>query len=107
MLGMHLIRALTVLDMQITALEKVRESVGLVLNERGPQELEVAAGVHGLSELELNTFVDMTEARYRAKRMDPGAPHATPPTFVKASYAALANSFFQNVQRLLILIDFA
>ena len=60
--------------MQITALEEVRQGVGLPLNKRGPQELEVAAGVHGLSEIELNTFVDMAEARYRAKRMDPGAP---------------------------------
>lgn len=58
--------------LQITALEEVRKSVGLSLNERGSQELEVAAGVHGLSEIELNTFVDMAEARYRAKRMDPG-----------------------------------
>ena len=65
------------LGMQITSLEKVRESVGLAVNERGPQELEVAAGVHGLSEIEINTFVDMAEARYRAKRMDPGWPHAT------------------------------
>lgn len=59
--------------MQITTLEKVRQGVGLPTNERGPQELEVAAGVHGLSEVELNIFVDMAEARYRAKRMDPGA----------------------------------
>ena len=60
--------------MQISALENVRRSVGLPLNERGPQELEVAAGVHGLSEIELHTFIDMAEARYRAKRMDPGLP---------------------------------
>ena len=53
-------------------MEKVRDSVGLPKNERGPQELEVAAGVHGMSETELNTFIDMAEARYRAKRMDPG-----------------------------------
>lgn len=59
-------------EMQITAMEKVRDSVGLPKNERGPQELEVAAGVHGMSETELNTFIDMAEARYRAKRMDPG-----------------------------------
>lgn len=62
-------------------MEKVRDSVGLPKNERGPQELEVAAGVQGMSETELNTFVDIAEARYRAKRMDPGesAPchHAT------------------------------
>ena len=59
--------------LQIKALEKVREAVGLPINERGPQELEVAAGVHGISEIELNTFVDMAEARYRSKRCDPGA----------------------------------
>lgn len=80
MLHTHGSRALTALEMQITALEKVRESVGLAVNERGPQELEVAAGVHGLSEIEINTFIDMAEARYRAKRMDPGVPHATAPT---------------------------
>ena len=68
----YMMRALTSPGMQITALEKVRERVGLPKNERGPEDLEVAAGVHGLSEIELITFIDMAEARYRAKRMDPG-----------------------------------
>ena len=66
------IRPLTAFEMQITALGKVRDRVGLEINERGPQKLEVAAGVRGLSEIELNTFIDMAEARYRAKRMEPG-----------------------------------
>lgn len=65
-------RALTVPEMQITALEKVRDRLQLPKDERGPEDLEVAAGVHGLSEIELTTFIDMAEARYRAKRMDPG-----------------------------------
>jgi len=83
------------LDMQITALEKVRTSVGLAVNERGPQELEVAAGVHGLSELELNTFVDMAEARYRAKRMDPGVtPMLLLLPLQEGCYAALTKQVF-------------
>ena len=64
--------ALTIPGMQITALEEVRERVKLPKDKRGPEDLEIAAGVHGLSEIELNTFIDMAEARYRAKRMDPG-----------------------------------
>ena len=65
-------RALTIPEMQITALKEVRERLNLPVDERGPEDLEVAAGVHGLSEIELNTFIDMAEVRYRAKRMDPG-----------------------------------
>ena len=40
--------------------------------ERGPEEVEVAAGVHGLSQIELDAFVDLTVQRYQTKRMDPG-----------------------------------
>ena len=40
--------------------------------ERGPEEVEVAAGVHGLSQIELDAFVDLAVQRYQTKRMDPG-----------------------------------
>ena len=80
MLDVHQIRTLTSPETQIAELARVRGTLELAVNERGEQELEAAAGLHGLSELEVNTFVDMAEARYRAKRMDPGMPLAIAPT---------------------------
>ena len=57
---------------QVTRLKGVRERLGLPAEERGPEEVEVAAGVHGLSQIELDAFVDLTVQRYQTKRMDPG-----------------------------------
>ena len=63
---------------QVSRLRGARERVGLPEGERGPEEVEVAAGVHGLSELELNAFVDLSVERYQTKRMDPGRLPITP-----------------------------
>jgi hypothetical protein len=57
---------------QVTRLKGVRERLGLPAEERGPEEVEVAAGVHGLSQIELDAFVDLAVQRYQTKRMDPG-----------------------------------
>ncbi|DBB09251.1 hypothetical protein WJX82_001205 [Trebouxia sp. C0006] len=58
---------------QVTRLKGVRERLGLPAEERGAEEVEVAAGVHGLSQIELDAFVDLTVQRYQTKRMDPGS----------------------------------
>ena len=57
---------------QVSRLKGVRERLGLPAEERGPEEVEVAAGVHGLSQIELDAFVDLAVQRYQTKRMDPG-----------------------------------
>lgn len=53
-------------------LRGVRQRLGLPIEERGPEEIEVAAGVHGLSQRELHGFVDLAVQRYQSKTMDPG-----------------------------------
>ena len=53
-------------------LRGVRQRLGLPVEERGPEEIEVAAGVHGLSQRELHGFVDLAVQRYQSKTMDPG-----------------------------------
>ncbi len=57
---------------QVSRLKGVRERLGLPAEERGPEEVEIAAGVHGLSQIELDAFVDLAVQRYQTKRMDPG-----------------------------------
>ena len=52
----------------------MRQRLGLPIEERGPEEIEVAAGVHGLSQRELHGFVDLAVQRYQSKTMDPGQP---------------------------------
>ena len=59
-------------------LRGVRQRLGLPIEERGPEEIEVAAGVHGLSQRELHGFVDLAVQRYQSKTMDPGQPTNTP-----------------------------
>ena len=63
----------------MSKLRGVRERLGLPVDERGPEEIEVAAGVHGLSQIELDAFVDLAVERYQTKRMDPGNPHSWSP----------------------------
>ena len=58
--------------MQVSILRGARERLELPIEERGPEEVEVAAGVHGMSQIELNAFVDLVVERYQTKRMDPG-----------------------------------
>ena len=50
----------------------MRKRLGLPIEERGPEEVEVAAGVHGLSQRELHGFVDLAVQRYQSKLLDPG-----------------------------------
>ncbi len=59
-------------NLQVEILKGVRKRLELPSEERGPEEIEVAAGVHGLSQIELNAFVDLVVERYQTKRMDPG-----------------------------------
>lgn len=72
----------------MSKLRGVRERLGLPIEERGPEEIEVAAGVHGLSQIELDAFVDLAVERYQTKRMDPGDTPPPPPP--------LPGAFFQT-----------
>ena len=55
-------------------LRGVRKRLELPADDRGPEEVEVAAGVHGLSNIELTALLDLAVQRYQTKRMDPGRP---------------------------------
>ena len=67
--------------MQVEILRGVRKRLELPADDRGPEEVEVAAGVHGLSSIELTALLDLAVQRYQSKRMDPGKPcFATDPS---------------------------
>ncbi len=49
-----------------------RARLGLERNVRGPAVMERAAGVDGLTAVELSRFVDLCKQLYDDKRVDPG-----------------------------------
>ena len=59
--------------MQVEEMRKRREHLGLPSDgTRGPEAVEVAAGVHAVTKRQLTGLVEHCAQRYEAKRMDPG-----------------------------------